>query len=140
MFINFRLWKINKSRKAGGTGQEGVSELNEYDLYWIPSVPNFVNIDSAIVRQSGNAWLFQFTTAKNHSYIKRRLSTRFFNNIAIDGLVLGQKTIIFVVPKGTSFTPPDVGNECLVRVDTVDCTSMDTVVADLKRIMAATID
>eukprot|EP00977_Amphora_coffeiformis_P005089 scaffold1069_cov155-Amphora_coffeaeformis.AAC.5 len=38
------------------TGAEGVKELTEKNKYWIPSIPNFVNIDAAIVDADGHVW------------------------------------------------------------------------------------
>ena len=49
-------------------------------------------------------------------YIKRRLNQRFFNQIPIEGLQVGQKTIILVVPQATDFIVPDVGGECIALV------------------------
>jgi hypothetical protein len=35
--------------KSTGTGAEGASELSKYAWYWIPSIPNFANIDATLV-------------------------------------------------------------------------------------------
>jgi hypothetical protein len=40
---------ITRVLKSVGTGAQGVQQLREYSVYWIPSIPNFANIDTAIV-------------------------------------------------------------------------------------------
>ena len=60
---------------ADGTGKEGVAQLKKKNQYWIPSVPNFVNIDSAVVDYEDAVWCFQFTLSSSHTYKKRSRTT-----------------------------------------------------------------
>jgi hypothetical protein len=50
-----------------GKAVEGVGMLKERNLYWVPSVCNFDNIDSAIVIDN-NLHVFQMTIKTNHKF------------------------------------------------------------------------
>lgn len=58
---------ITKTHKATGTGAEGVLTLVEENVYWIPSIPNFPNIDGAVVKD-GVLYVFQYTKRTGHEF------------------------------------------------------------------------
>lgn len=124
---------IVESVQAVGSGAEGVRELVRILQYWIPSIPNFANIDSAIVGSDGKVWCFQFTISKSHSYTKRRLRLGFLSFIQVP-VQEGEVTIIFVVPSGTPFTEPDTGNEVATATAVIDCSSLETVLKSSTRV------
>ena len=118
---------ISSSVKSHGSGADCVRMLTATNCYWVPSIPNFVNIDAAIVRPDMHVWCFQYTTGKNHSYKKRKLRSQFLNILNESlGQQVGSATIIFVVPVGTNFSLPDTAGECDTSVVTIDCTNLDT--------------
>jgi hypothetical protein len=50
-----------------GKAVEGVGMLTKRNMYWVPSVGNFDNIDSAVVINN-NLHVFQMTIKKNHDF------------------------------------------------------------------------
>lgn len=118
---------IVDSIHADGSGAEGVAELTRRNQYWIPSVLNFVNIDSAVVGSDGAVWCFQFTVSHSQKYKKRRLRPHFLNLISVLDAT-GEATIVFVVPAGTTFSLPDNANEVAMGIAHIDCTSLESVV------------
>ena len=121
---------ITQSVHAEGSGTEGVGELTQKNQYWIPSVPNFVNIDSAIVGSDEKVWCYQFTVSRKHSYKKRRLRSTFLNHISFLDET-NEVVIVFVVPQGTDFALPDTGGEVETDVFQVNCSALDTVLASV---------
>lgn len=126
--------EIDASVRAQGSGVEGVKELTQKNQYWIPSVPNFVNIDSALVDANGIIWCFQFTIQSSHTFIKRRLGSKFLNHIPVDGCSNGLE-LVFVVPLGTNFNKPDTGGEASTRVKYVNCASLSEVIKSAQHLL-----
>ena len=127
---------ISDSLKGQGTASEGVQMLKTTNCYWMPSTPNFVNIDAAIVRPDMHVWCFQYTTGQSHTYKKRRLRPKFLNVLNQSFVQQVQDvTVIFVVPTGTTFSTPDTGGECNTKVVTVDCENMDVLRASLTNLI-----
>lgn len=95
---------ITTSRRSSGTGREGVSQLDTANMYWVPSVSNFANIDAAFVCGETLVCL-QYTVGQTHSFSADR-----FKSDLIAPLVAQRRLsfkcieIYFVVPTGTSFT------------------------------------
>lgn len=85
--------------QATGTGKDGVEELNAEWLYWKPSIPNFANIDAAILLGNGTLVCLQFTVSTEHGFDIRTFLHGFFYNIPqrVRSLVRLIK-VIFVVP------------------------------------------
>jgi hypothetical protein len=52
-----------------GSGVKCVQQLNETGMYWIPSVPNFANIDAAAVHED-TLHAFQYTIRNTHDFKK----------------------------------------------------------------------
>jgi len=120
-----------------GTGEEGVKMLKTSDCYWIPSIPNFVNVDSAIVRDDNCLFCFQYTIHPTHTYKVRRLRPKLISNL---WTTIVETSIIFVTPAGVQFTPPDAAaTECNVKLVQVCCDTLGTVKRDLKAVVAETI-
>ena len=127
------------SVRASGKGGKGVRELNATKLYWIPSIPNFVNIDSAILGSDGHLWCFQFTIDTTHSWKRRRLTSSFVNIIPPIGVAIVDITIVFVVPTDIQFKAPDIQNEVNALVVKIDRPSLGSVLGGLEHIFASTV-
>mmetsp|Transcript_14763 Transcript_14763/g.21775 ORF Transcript_14763/g.21775 Transcript_14763/m.21775 type:complete len:156 (+) Transcript_14763:262-729(+) len=108
-----------------GTGAEGVLQFSNTNVYWIPSISNFANIDSAIIGSRGDLWCFQFTIGAVHTYKSRRFRQQFLRNIPVP--FNGPATILFVVPRGNAFVEPNVNGDASVRTVSVDCSSLQSV-------------
>ena len=124
---------ITASVHAQGSGSDGARELTAKNQYWIPSVPNFVNIDSAVVGSDDQVWCYQFTVSKSHKYKKRRTKSHFLNKITVLKSTY-EVVLTFVFPMGTNFTVPDTGGELETEVFAIDCSSLETVLASVKRL------
>jgi hypothetical protein len=57
-----------------GTGDEGLTELDSQGKYWIPSIPNFANIDAAVVRD-GTLHAFQYTVRDKHDFTEETFTS-----------------------------------------------------------------
>lgn len=53
--------------EKGKTGAAGVGELVKKGLYWIPSIPNFPNIDAAVIIKDV-LYVFQYTKRGDHEF------------------------------------------------------------------------
>mmetsp|Transcript_14870 Transcript_14870/g.41080 ORF Transcript_14870/g.41080 Transcript_14870/m.41080 type:complete len:657 (+) Transcript_14870:218-2188(+) len=91
--------------QATGTGLEGVGKLKAVWLYWKPSIPNFANIDAAILLGDGMLVCIQFTIGEEHGFDMLSFLHGFVYNIPQD-VRAKVKTIkvIFVVPSDVTFT------------------------------------
>jgi hypothetical protein len=88
--------------RSTGTGREGVNELKVANAYWIPSIPNFADIDAAIVVDS-TLHAIQYTIEATHKFD----TGRFWKNFASVILATVPFTAIkihFFVPDGVRFT------------------------------------
>ena len=122
---------ILASVHAEGSGIEGVRELTQKNQYWIPSVPNFVNIDSAIVGSDEKVWCYQFTVSKTHTFKKRRMRSGFLNHISVLDRTQ-EVVIVFVYPSETNFRVPDTGGEVESDVFAIDCLTLENVCASVQ--------
>ena len=95
---------IEKWFKSSGTGAFGVMQLNEYKMYWIPSIPNFANIDAALVLKTDDRvslWCFQYTISNEHTFNAQTFRTKFLRpvtksfDLSIDTIAVH---IVFLVP------------------------------------------
>ena len=84
-----------------GTGEESVWMLKMSDCYWIPSISNFVNVESAIVRDDNRLFCFRYTIQPTHT---QRLGPKLRNKMWTP---ISETTIIFVTPADLQFTPPN---------------------------------
>jgi hypothetical protein len=93
--------QVIKTIRSTGTGLEGVNELNEMNAYWIPSIPNFADIDSAVV-VGATLHVIQATIEQTHSFDV----DRFWDNFALivqSKLSFDAIIIHFFVPAGINF-------------------------------------
>ena len=91
--------------QATGTGMNGIAALNTTWLYWKPSVPNFANIDAAILLEDGTLLCLQFTVGDEHAFDIRSFLHGFVYNIS--GEVqkkISTIKIAFVVPEDVTFS------------------------------------
>jgi hypothetical protein len=62
-------------------GAEGVHQLSAFSCYWIPSIPDFANIDAALVVKhvdgSVTVWCLQYTVFKEHAFNPRTFLLKF---------------------------------------------------------------
>ena len=65
-----------------GTKKESTKELTHENMYWIPSVSNYANIDSALAN-NGTLFVFQMTIADTHSFNDRTFTTDFVDEINV---------------------------------------------------------
>ena len=119
---------VNHVIQAEGSGAEGVRQLTEACSYWIPSTPNFANIDAAFVDKQKKLWCIQYTVSKTHAFNSTTFRTKFLRPlrqvIEYNDAEIG---LIFAVPKQVDFTIPENAGEFQARTVHVDCSSIDTV-------------
>lgn len=58
---------VSSSYKATGTGAQGVTQLKSINVYWVPSIPNYPNIDAAVV-VNGVLYVFQYKKRTGHPF------------------------------------------------------------------------
>jgi hypothetical protein len=109
--------------QATGKTIEGVRQLTK-EKYWIPSVPNFPGIDSAVVTASGDVLGIQYFAGKRHGFKARAFKNAFLNHLPVGDT--DSCHIVYVVPSDQQGRPTDVITfpSCVVQVDV---TSMTTV-------------
>lgn len=126
---------ITESIHSQGTGVQGVTELTMRNQYWMPSVPNFVNIDAALVGSDDKVWCYQYTVSSTHTYKKRRTKPQFLNHITFLSST-DEVILVFVVPNETNFTTPDTGGEIATEVFFIDCDTLGTVEESVSNLAA----
>lgn len=142
--------------QAVGSGAEGVAQLTHYCVYWAPTIPNFANIDGALMlvevpseeekeedrsRARVTLWCFQYTVAKVHKFNPRTFRTEFLRpvlqtfSLKMEDVVV---KILFVVPDDvvSQFVMPQEleEEEWERKVDFVDCSSVDTLDSFFERL------
>ena len=82
------------------------NQFENYRIYWIPSIPNFANIDAALLLkddEGGNVtlWCFQYTIQKDHKFNARAFRTKFLQPV-LQNFKLGIDDVtvkmLFIVP------------------------------------------
>lgn len=139
---------IEECVQSVGSGAEGLAQLTKYRVYWAPSIPNFANIDAALLLESGaeeegseedrggqraTVWCFQYTVAKDHKFNSRTFRTKFLRTVLQTfSLQVENVTvkILFIVPHDViaQFAIPQelVENEWESGVQFVDVSSVDS--------------
>ena len=124
--------------QSKGTGVEGVNQLSDFLVYWIPSVPNFANIDAALLTKDPNdnvtVWCFQYTISAEHTFNPRTFRTKFLRPLLqtfkLQSDCVSVK-IAFVVPDDVHLSfrrPEEVDEEGYEGLTVaVDCSSVETV-------------
>ena len=124
--------------QSKGTGVEGVNQLSDFLVYWIPSVPNSANIDAALLTKDPNdnvtVWCFQYTISAEHTFNPRTFRTKFLRPLLqtfkLQSDCVSVK-IAFVVPDDVHLSfrrPEEVDEEGYEGLTVaVDCNSVETV-------------
>ena len=82
-----------------GTGKESVKLLNAVWLYWKPSIPNFSNIDAAILLEDGTLLCLQFTVDTVHGFNFKTFKSNFLDHIPAKIRSQVEKIVVkFVIP------------------------------------------
>ena len=124
--------------RSTGTGSESVAQLTKQSWYWIPSIPNFANLDAAIVLPNSDGvitvWAIQYTVAKHHSFNGKTFLVKFLQPVLKNfGLGSGDVDVMiyFVVPNDVfeGFKVPEEVEEAGYAALTafVDCSTVETV-------------
>jgi len=126
-FKEFLPAPVKEVIQAEGTAADGVKQLAKPFAYWIPSTPNFANIDAAFVDRQKKLWCIQYTVSETHKFNTATFRTKFLRPL---GSVIDYSNddvgIVFVVPKGVEFMIPEDANEFNSSTVYIDCTSVDT--------------
>ena len=90
-----------------GKGKESVAYLTKKLLYWMPSIPNYANIDAAIVLEEGatlTLYCTQYTVSTKHGFNCKTFYSDFFWLIpeSVREPIEAVK-VVFVVPHGMTF-------------------------------------
>jgi hypothetical protein len=92
--------------KSKGTKVKSVQELNTKNVYWMPSIPNFPNIDAAVV--IGDVlYAFQYTILSNHTFKKDTFWRDFVH--VVRGQVEFARVHVYIV------SPNNVSSLCAVK-------------------------
>jgi hypothetical protein len=94
--------------ERGKTGRERVGDLTEPLIYWVPSTPNFANIDAAFIDANEGLHCIQYTIKDSHSFheytfeadLIAELKEKFPNGFK-------SAAIYFAVPTGVNFNLQD---------------------------------
>ena len=114
--------------QATGIALEAVRAL-ESGKYWIPSVPNFPAIDSALVDGDGNVLTVQYFAGKRRGFKQGAFKSSFLNHIPVEAKANIDATFVtYVVPSDQAGRPTD-HIECQNRTIEINVSSMETVIA-----------
>lgn len=124
-----------------GKGSEGIDQM-ENDAYWVPSIPNFANIDSALLFVETKTLLcFQYTVSETHKFNPVTFRTKFLRPVLRKfGLKLEEVKvkIFFVVPNDVMVKfkiPEEVAeNGWESCVEFVDCSGVDSLASLFERL------
>jgi hypothetical protein len=128
-----------------GTHDNGLGELVEPGVFWIPSKQNFPNIDSAIV--CGTAlYAFQMTISPKHSFDCSTFQAGFISKLK-DRIVFQNVVVYFVHPTAVHVTHPSLPKRQSIHLQGelreipleyathgVDMTSLESITASLLRL------
>jgi hypothetical protein len=90
-----------------GNGAQGVTELNQVGIYWIPSIPNFANIDAAVVL--GNTLhALQYTVKDTHDF-KNDSFEKFLTGVWMNIQGIHRAQVHFVSPSTNWIGPGKEG-------------------------------
>mmetsp|Transcript_31466 Transcript_31466/g.51948 ORF Transcript_31466/g.51948 Transcript_31466/m.51948 type:complete len:170 (+) Transcript_31466:390-899(+) len=86
-----------------GTRAESVLQLESPNVYWMPSISNFVNIDAAIMID-GVLYCVQYTVSSSHDFNHQTFMSNFYEILSVafrDSVTI--IVVVFVVPEGVDF-------------------------------------
>lgn len=86
------------------SGREGVADLSKGLLYWVPSTPNFANIDAALVDANGVLHCIQYTIKDSHAFDSTTFNIDFISELK-KTFPAGFSAVVvyFAVPVGVNF-------------------------------------
>jgi hypothetical protein len=124
---------IKKFYFSTGTAVEGVCQLSKPNMYWVPSVSNFANIDSALVLNN-TLFAFQITIKASHKFKPKTFKSSFVKPVKeafqnqLGGKGITQVVVVFVVTvPENEFTVPKSITKFLTHqvitdtIETVSC-------------------
>ena len=94
--------------ERGKTGREGVGDLTAALTYWVPSIPNFANIDAAFIDGTNVLHCIQYTIKDSHGFNEETFDQELVTELKVkfpDGFEGVE--IYFAVPSTISFNLQD---------------------------------
>jgi hypothetical protein len=88
--------------RSTGTAAEGVAQLQSPNVYWVPSMVNFSNIDSAIV-YDGTLHVLKMTVKADHDFNLKTFFADFVTPVMEEAPFERQISFHIVVPSGSLF-------------------------------------
>ena len=94
--------------KSKGNGAEGVDDFIQVCLtqgdkvYWVPSIPNFANIDAAILVGS-TLTCFQYTVRRSHTFEQDSFWADLVGKMVYKGVKIDKVCVMFVTPSDVEF-------------------------------------
>lgn len=93
--------------RGSGTGADGLSQLTKMNIYWIPSICNFANIDAALVDVKKHLHCPQYTIQPTHELKVDKLHLTMIGGIRAAELQgITDVHIYYTLPSGLPFQPP----------------------------------
>lgn len=84
-------------------GKDSIGFLDAVNLYWVPSTPNFANIDAAWIDQAFCLHCIQYTIDDTHGFNRRTFEDEFLAEVLKKFQNITGVRIYFVVPNGVTF-------------------------------------
>ena len=88
------------------SGKASIGFLNAVNLYWVPSTPNFANIDAAWIvwiKQKQCLHCIQYTIDNTHGFNSTTFEVNFLAEVLKKFPHITEVRIYFVVPSGVTF-------------------------------------
>jgi hypothetical protein len=124
-----------------GTKVEGVCQLSKPNMYWVPSVSNFENIDSALVLNN-TLFAFQITIQNSHEFEQTTFQSSFVKPVKkkfqnqLGGKGITQVVVVFVVTvPENSFTVPESITKFKSLIHQVITDNIDTVSCSMGKLV-----
>jgi hypothetical protein len=95
-------WKHEES--SGGVASF-VAECvqGKTNIYWAPGIPNFANIDAAILLESLTLICYQYTVKASHAFDKQSFWGDFVNHLVVNQVLIQGVRVVFVTPSDVTF-------------------------------------
>jgi hypothetical protein len=110
--------------------EEGLSQLNAANMYWVPSTQNYPRVDSALLC-SRTLYVFQLTIQSKKEYDATKLDEEFVSRVR-QNLDFDNTVVYFVVPKRTNFDPPGDTTSVTFKTFEIDLTSLESTAISLQ--------
>jgi hypothetical protein len=96
---------VSKVLLAVGTKSKAVERLNEPNMYWYPDIPNFPNIDSALVH-NGTLYVFQITIMDRHGFNETTFKNTFVDVVNKTQNQRIKRAVVYGIVPSTSTLEP----------------------------------